>query len=186
MRITGGDARGIPLKAGRNAVARPATDQLREALFSSLGSLTSNAHFLDLFAGTGAYGLEAWSRGAAGGIFVERNRAMAQAVEENINSVARSLKRERDPVQVVLADVTRWSPRQAHRANLIFIDPPYESIATVATDLFKRLPEWLASDGVVVFEMPGGTEVAAPGWECFKRLGKGRRQPSCCFYRLAI
>lgn len=185
MRITGGEARGIPLKAGRNASARPATDRLREAVFSSLGDLTHEARFFDLFAGTGAYGLEAWSRGAMGGVFVEKNRAMQQALKQNVQAVARSLGRSPAALEVVPADVTRWKPRMGERAGLIFVDPPYDLIPAVAPDLFMKFEEWLAPDGVVVFEMRGDTELAPPRWECVKRIGKGRKQPSCCFYRLA-
>ena len=71
MRITGGKARGIPLASPKGDATRPATDQLREAVFSSLGARIEGAQVADLFAGTGAYGLEAMSRGAIGGIFVE-------------------------------------------------------------------------------------------------------------------
>lgn len=183
MRITGGDARGIPLKAGRNAIARPATDQLREAVFSSLGAQTAGARFYDLFAGTGAYGLEAWSRGAVGGVFVEKNRGMAQAIRQNIEAVARSLGKDTNHLQVALADAMRWNPAPDDRAGLIFVDPPYDLIPEVAPPLFRKFQEWLEPEGAVVFEMPGDTELNSPGWECFKRLGKGRRQPSCCFFR---
>lgn len=156
---------------------------MREAVFSSLAGLTPNARFFDLFAGSGAYGLEAWSRGAEGGVFVEKNRGMVEATARNIEGVARSLKREADHLQVVLADVMRWSPREGERAGLIFVDPPYEIIPAVTPSLFGKFRLWLEPGGIVVFEMPGGTEIDLPGWECFKRLGKGRQQPSCCFFR---
>src|SRR5580658_3909094 len=73
VRISGGLARGIELAVPRGGAVRPATDGMRQAVFSSLGSRVEGARFVDLFAGSGAYGLEALSRGASGGTFVERS-----------------------------------------------------------------------------------------------------------------
>ncbi|PWU06051.1 MAG: methyltransferase, partial [Verrucomicrobia bacterium] len=84
MKITGGLAKGIPIKSSTKSTLRPATDYLRQAIFSSLGNLVENASFLDLFAGTGAYGLEAWSRGASGGLFVEKDRLFIPILQSNI------------------------------------------------------------------------------------------------------
>src|ERR1700685_1093985 len=79
MRISGGQARGIELAAPRGNAVRPATDGMRQAVFSSLGSRVEGARFVDLFAGSGAYGLEAFSRGASGGTVVERSaKALAR------------------------------------------------------------------------------------------------------------
>ena len=75
MRITGGLARSIPLILPKGDAVRPATDALRQAVFSSLAARVAGARFLDLFAGSGAYGLEALSRGASSGVFVEKRRA---------------------------------------------------------------------------------------------------------------
>lgn len=91
MRITGGAARGIPLKAPAGDAVRPATDAMRQAVFSSLGGVVVNAYFLDLFAGTGGYGLEALSRGAAGGVFIERNAKAAACLRANLTAVRKSL-----------------------------------------------------------------------------------------------
>jgi len=83
MRISGGIARGVPLAVPKGDAVRPATDGMRQAGLSSLGSRVVGAFFWDLFAGSGAYGLEALSRGAAGGIFVERSpRALAWHQEQ--------------------------------------------------------------------------------------------------------
>lgn len=183
MRITGGRARGIPLRIGKQSTARPATDRLREAVFSSLGTLVSGARFFDLFAGSGAYGLEAWSRGAGGGIFVETNRSMVEAIRQNSKAVANSLTVPVTDVEIAAADATRWGPVPGDRAKVIFIDPPYSMIPDVADVLFPKLGNWIEPDGVVVFEMPGTLDVAPGGWERFKRLGKGRHQPTCCFFR---
>jgi 16S rRNA (guanine966-N2)-methyltransferase len=183
VRITGGKARGIPLRTGKQSVARPATDRLREAVFSSLGERVIGARFFDLFVGSGAYGLEAWSRGAAGGLLVERNRTLVGAIRQNLEAVARSVGEGSGAVEVIAADVTRWTTGPGDRADLIFVDPPYELIPRLAPALFDKFNEWLAPEGMVIFEMPGGIELAPEGWECVKRIGKGRHQPGCCFYQ---
>ncbi len=162
---------------------RPATDAMRQAVFSSLAARVEGARFLDLFAGSGAYGLEALSRGASGGTFVEKDARTADYIRRNIADVCRSLGRAPDDLQVVTADATASLPGPA--PDLVFIDPPYELIASVGPKLFARLDELLAAkaDPVVVFEMPGEEEVSVPGWTCVKRLGKGGRQPTAALFR---
>ena len=81
MRISGGAARGITLVTPKGDATRPATDGMRQAVFSSIASRVPGAWFWDFFAGSGAYGLEAVSRGAAGGIFVEKNAKAAACVQ---------------------------------------------------------------------------------------------------------
>ncbi|HVT73038.1 MAG TPA: RsmD family RNA methyltransferase [Lacunisphaera sp.] len=185
MRITGGDARGIPLVLPRGDTVRPATDALRQAVFSSLASRVPGARFLDLFAGSGAYGLEAFSRGATAGIFLERDPRTAECIRRNIAAVAKSVRRDPGGLQVVTADAT--SAAWGEPPDLVFIDPPYAAIAVVAPRLFARLGELLAGarDPLVVFEMPGEIELAPDGWHCVKRLGKGARQPTACVFRQA-
>ena len=91
MRISGGLARGIELSVPKGDAVRPATDGMRQAVFSSLGPRVAGARFVDLFAGSGAYGLEAFSRGASGGTFVEQNAKAAACLRKNIAAVCRSL-----------------------------------------------------------------------------------------------
>ncbi|HVZ66204.1 MAG TPA: RsmD family RNA methyltransferase [Lacunisphaera sp.] len=185
MRITGGDARGIPLVLPRGDAVRPATDALRQAVFSSLALRVPGARFLDLFAGSGAYGLEAFSRGASAGTFVERDAPTAAYIRRNIAAVAKSVRRDPAALQVITADAT--SAPWGEPPDLVFIDPPYEAIAGLAPKLFARLNEVLAAlpDPLVVFEMPGELELAPTGWRCVKRLGKGARQPTACIFRRA-
>ena len=99
MRITGGQARGIPLTLPKGDRVRPATDALRQAVFSSLAARVPGARFLDLFAGSGAYGLEALSRGASGGVFVEKDARTAGFIRDNITAVCKSLGRTPDGLQ---------------------------------------------------------------------------------------
>lgn len=193
MRISGGGARGIPLIVPRGDAVRPATDGMRQAVFSSLGERVVGARFLDLFAGSGAYGLEAFSRGAAGGVFVEKNAKAAGCVRQNIAAVCRSLQRDvadlvvlqTDAVSVPLGSAAAVVQPANGVPDLVFIDPPYEVIPEIAGLLFARLSEVLAPkpDAIVVFEMPGELELAPAGWTCLKRLGKGVRQPTVAFFR---
>jgi 16S rRNA (guanine966-N2)-methyltransferase len=183
MRITGGQARGIPLLLPKGDATRPATDAMRQAVFSSLAARVGGARFLDLFAGSGAYGLEALSRGAAGGVFVEKNARTADFIRQNITAVCKSLGRTAADLQVVAADATTVMPGEV--PDLVFIDPPYEIIREVAPKLFARLDELLVPkpDALVIFEMPGEVELSPAGWTCVKRLGKGLRQPTVAVFR---
>lgn len=186
MRISGGGARGIPLVAPKGDAVRPATDGLRQAVFSSLGARAAGAHFWDLFAGSGAYGLEAWSRGAAGGVFVEKNARAAACVRTNLAAVGKSLGRATDGLAVIPADALTWNPpATAAWPDLVFVDPPYELIAAAAPVLFAKFTARFAAkrETLVIFEMPGAQTLAPAGWECVKRLGKGARQPSAVFFR---
>ena len=188
MRISGGVARGIPLVVPKGGAVRPATDGMRQAVFSSLGARVNRARFWDLFAGSGAYGLEALSRGAAGGIFVDRNAEAVAAVKRNLSAVSRSLGREVADVEVARADALAWvPPGGAAAADLVFIDPPYEIISEAAPALFARLAQALAAkpEALVIFEMPGETAISPPGWICLNRLGRGTRQPTVAFFRRA-
>lgn len=186
MRISGGAARGIPLATPKGDAVRPATDGMRQAVFSSLGARVAGARFLDLFAGSGAYGLEALSRGAAGGVFVEQNAKAAACVRQNIAAVGKSLGRATDDLVVVQADA-RSVPLggSGELPDLVFIDPPYDIIEDVAPALFARLLETLRPkpEAIVVFEFPGELELAPEGWTLLKRLGKGARQPTVAFFR---
>jgi len=187
MRITGGLARGIELSVPRGDAVRPATDGMRQAVFSSLGGRVVGARFADLFAGSGAYGLDAFSRGAAGGTFVERSPRAAACVRRNIAAVCRSLGKGGEELVAVEADALSLPTGIGAPPDLIFVDPPYSAIGHVAPVLFDRLAGALSPDwkGLVVFEMPGEETLAPRGWACVKRLGRGARQPSVAFFGLA-
>jgi 16S rRNA (guanine966-N2)-methyltransferase len=152
-------------------------------VFSSLAAQVPDARFLDLFAGSGAYGLEAYSRGAAGGVFIESSPRTAAFIRQNIAAVCKSLRRGPGGLDVITADAT--SGPWGIAPDLVFVDPPYDIIPAVAPKIFARLTEFLAgqADPLVVFEMPGELELNPPGWTCLKRLGKGGRQPTACVFK---
>lgn len=185
MRISGGGARGISLAVPAGDGVRPATDGMRQRVFSSLGECVSGAWFLDLFAGSGAYGLEALSRGARGGVFVERNAKAAACVRQNIASVCKSLGRDARDLTVIQGDATMVALTGQMTPDVVFIDPPYDLIPELAQGLFSRLETILAAkpDALVMFELPGELDLAPVGWELVKRLGKGARQPTVAFFR---
>jgi len=185
MRISGGGARGIPLVVPKGDTVRPATDGMRQGVFSSLGARVVGARFLDLFAGSGAYGLEALSRGAAGGVFVEQSAKAAGCVRQNIAAVCKSLGRATGDLAVIQADARTVPITGDGLPDLVFIDPPYRIIGDIAPGLFARLADLLAPkpDALVVFELPGELELAPAGWSLLKRLGKGARQPTVAFFR---
>jgi 16S rRNA (guanine966-N2)-methyltransferase len=161
---------------------------MRQAVFSSLAARVPGARFFDLFAGSGAYGLEALSRGAAGGVFVEKNAKAVACLRANLAAVCKSLgQAERDAAVVLPLDVLS-APLAAQSApDLVFVDPPYAIIEEIAPALFARLTELVKAknDPVIVFEMPGELTLTPPGWTCVKRLGKGAHQPTVCFFKKA-
>jgi 16S rRNA (guanine966-N2)-methyltransferase len=123
MRIVAGSAKGVrlgPVPAG----VRPLSDRAREGLFSSLGHRVAEARVLDLFAGTGATGIEALSRGAAEAVFVDRSAAAVAAVEDNLLR-AKVAERATTIRGEALATLRR-DPRCAGPFDLVLLDPPYE------------------------------------------------------------
>ncbi len=184
VRISGGIARGIELAVPKGDAVRPATDGMRQAVFSSLGQRVVGARFVDLFAGSGAYGLEAFSRGASGGTFVERSAKAAGCLRRNIAAVCRSVGKGGEELVAAEADALSLPAGTGALPDLVFVDPPYEAIGEVGPALFGRLSAALPPDwgGLVVFEMPGEASLEPEGWTCIKRLGRGARQPSVAFF----
>lgn len=186
MRISGGTARGIPIKTTAGNTTRPATDRMREAVFSSLGPGVRDAVFLDLFAGSGAYGLEALSRGAARGTFVEKNPACIACIKANLHAVCRSADRSPEDFQVTRADVLKFSP--AMPPNLIFLDPPYHMIKQMGFGFLQEILHKIShtANTRLVFELPAGFPASCPDLTVLKRLGKpkGPDAPSVVIFGL--
>ena len=184
MRITGGIARSIRLKSPKGDFIRPSTDSSRERLFASLGTRVENCVFLDLFAGTGACGLEALSRGASAGYFVELDRRAAKCIHENLRNVCKALGSISKDCKVFQADALKWRPLSDEKFDIVFVDPPYPLIEKVGPVIFESLGNWIPTDGIVIFEMPAGQEYLPIGWEEFRRLGKrGKGDPTQRFLR---
>lgn len=151
MRITGGAQRGRRLKTPRGLAVRPTADRVREALFSILGQDLSSLRILDLFAGTGACGLEALSRGACYGLFVDQSPEALALLRENILRC-----RVQERATVLAWDLRRGLPLKAlnrHRDfSLVFLDPPYGGGLLQSLLVDTHLDALLSRDGVIVAE----------------------------------
>jgi 16S rRNA (guanine966-N2)-methyltransferase len=162
VRVIGGELRGRRLAAPSDPAVRPTSDRVREAIFDILFSRggVEGAQVVDLFAGSGALGIEALSRGAASVTFVERHPGALAAIRANLDSVGLPEAERDGDATVVRADVDSWVTTTASRYDLALVDPPY------------RYQEW----GTLVPRLPAdlavlesGTEIALPeGWVVIK------------------
>lgn len=149
MRIVAGSARGSRLAPVPPGV-RPTSDRVRESLFNALGQFFEGGSVLDLYAGTGALGIEALSRGVGRARFVEKNGRVAATIRENLRRTGLEAGAE-----VVRGDVHRELERlrkDGRQYNLIFLDPPYRIAATEVEGVLSRLGALLAPGGRVVVE----------------------------------
>ena len=170
MRIVAGSARGRKLVAPEGADTRPTSDRVREAVFNALYSqddAVAGATVVDLFAGTGALGLEAHSRGAAHVTFVERNPRALGVLEQNIAGTGA----DRTALTVVRADALDWLARlgDSQRFDLALLDPPYDF--TAWPDLLAALPATLA---VIETNRDVASGIGAnAGWEVIRQRRYG-------------
>jgi 16S rRNA (guanine966-N2)-methyltransferase len=155
MRIVAGSRKGARIFAPKGRDTRPTSDRVREAAFSILGSV-DGLTVLDLFAGSGALGLEALSRGAASATFVESDPAALEAIERNL------AKLELERARVVRSDAVKHLARTPERYDLVFLDPPYEMVESLRMPLAEHLPRVLADGGLVVFETAAGVQPDLP------------------------
>lgn len=172
MRVIAGSAKGVRLAPVPRGV-RPVSDRAREGLFSSLAAEVPGARVLDLFAGTGALGIEALSRGAERATFVERNPPALQALRENL---ART--RLGDRAEVVAGDATRFVARGGEGGgfDLALADPPYDATSELVESLLRALAEgWVRDGGAVVVtrRRADSTLVIPVEWWASKRLEYG-------------
>jgi 16S rRNA (guanine966-N2)-methyltransferase len=144
LRVVAGRFKGRRLAAPRGTRTRPTADRVREALFSMLGDV-GGARVLDLYAGSGALGIEALSRGAGSAVFVERDAKAVAAIERNLAAVGVE-------ETLVRQDVERFLARADGAFDLVFCDPPYDSAARLAGPLAEHLPALCAEDARIVTE----------------------------------
>ena len=163
-RIIAGSAKGRTLAVPKSGT-RPTSERVREALFSRLDHMNvlEGATVLDLFAGTGALGLEALSRGAARATLVEKASAAARVVSANVRATGL-------PARVVTADVRAYLGARSGEAlmgenDLVFIDPPYDIPEGDMTTVLSALAPWVGPDSLIVVER--STRAPAPTWPPF-------------------
>jgi 16S rRNA (guanine966-N2)-methyltransferase len=145
VRVVAGAFKGRRLQAPKGRRTRPTADRVREALFSALGDV-EGAAVLDLFAGSGALGIEALSRGAASALFVDVDARAVAAIRRNLEAVGAVARVQRRDVAAFL------SRSGGGTYDLVFVDPPYDSAPRVAGALSEGLPALLADDARIVTE----------------------------------
>jgi 16S rRNA (guanine966-N2)-methyltransferase len=167
MRVVAGTLRGRPIVAPEGEGTRPTTDRAREATFNSLVSLgaVEDAKVIDLFAGSGAMGIEALSRGAASCAFLERDRKALDSIRHNVKTLQLA-----DNTTVLSGDVMT-NVVALRNVDLVLADPPYDFDRWA--DLLTVLNLVIAPGGVVVTE--SGREIQPPeGWEAIRSKRYGR------------
>jgi len=172
MRIIAGAWRGRPLKAPAGQGTRPTADRTRETLFSMLVSRVGSFEGLriaDLYAGSGALGLEALSRGAAHATLVENDAGALATIRANIAALQAGDRTEVRPLPVATLP-------HAQSFDMIFADPPYAPGSGTAVVEAVRAAGWLAEGGWLAIETAAGDEVDAGGWriEAERRVGRAR------------
>lgn len=168
-RVIAGAARGTVLRWPKSGGTRPTTGRLRESLFSMLqAAQVSFDSVLDLYAGSGALGIEALSRGALEATFVESDARAASVIRENLRLV-----RMEDRARVHVARVGRWRPPEGARYTLVLADPPYDDAAPWAA-VETAVQGALAEDAAVVVERNARSE--APDSLAGRPLWRDRRQ----------
>jgi 16S rRNA (guanine966-N2)-methyltransferase len=176
MRIVGGRLRGRTLAGPRNQAIRPTSDRLRESLFNILahafGDPVADARVLDLFAGTGALGLEAMSRGAAFALFVDDGAEARALIRQNVEALGLG-----GATRIFRRDATRLgAAHPVEPFSLAFLDPPYGKGLAEKALVSARDGGWLVPDALVVVEEAADAKFAAP--EGFAELERRRYDDS--------
>jgi 16S rRNA (guanine966-N2)-methyltransferase len=178
MRVISGSAGSIPLRTSSHDV-RPTMDMVREAIFSALGNFVIGARVLDLFAGSGAFGIEALSRGAAEAVFVDNHPKAIESIQFN-------LAKTRLKGKVIRQDAFGFLKRFDGTFNLIFADPPYarrpghRNYALELVEL-KELSTVIDPEGILVLERyPEKTGLNSSVWEVTRAKKYGKTEVVFC------
>jgi len=158
VRVIAGSRKGHKLSAPPGLDTRPTSDRVRENVFNLIGPV-DGARVLDLFAGSGALGIEALSRGAASAVFVERDPDALATIDRNLDRLRLTGAR------VVRGDVLRTIAQEVAagaKYDLVLVDPPYGMLTEIQPRLAHHLPPLLAPDGLLVVETDARTEPELP------------------------
>ena len=175
MRVTAGKHRGRKLAVPAGSEVRPTSDRARQALFNILehgglgddgGSPVRDAHILDAFAGSGALGLEALSRGAASATFMETAAPALDAIRQNVEAC-----REEDMAEILRADATR-PPKARFTCGIVFLDPPYHRNLAAPALTALAAAGWLAESAICCVELAADEDFSPP--EGFEMLDERR------------
>lgn len=182
MRVIGGEFRSRRLKSIPGDHVRPTPDRLRESLFNILAPRIEDAVFLDAYAGTGAVGIEALSRGAARAIFIEKNKAAAELIQENLKVLGLTSR-----AQVLKGSAQLMLPR--YHADLIFVDPPYHLASEY--DLSLSILGQVNDDALIIVQHASHhtlvddygtlkrTRIAKQGSNCLSFYKRETEKPGC-------
>ncbi|HEY9163871.1 MAG TPA: 16S rRNA (guanine(966)-N(2))-methyltransferase RsmD [Magnetovibrio sp.] len=184
MRIVGGKHKGRPLHAPKGSNTRPTSDRAREAIFNVLahgvdGPDLRGACVLDVFAGTGALGLEALSRGAAHATFVEVDRTAARILKDNIQTL-----NETANARVIERPAVRIGPAPNGPVDIVFLDAPYEQNLTEPALNVLAQNGWLQDGTLIMAEVAANEPLATPpGFEVLKEKAYGAARAVFLAYR---
>jgi 16S rRNA (guanine966-N2)-methyltransferase len=156
MRIIAGSRKGHRIDAPKGLATRPTSDRVRENVFNLVQAWVPDAVVLDLFAGSGAMGIEALSRGAERAVFVEAHVDACRVIDRNLEKLRLT------GAHVVCNDVVRFLANDTRTYDLIFCDPPYDEFATLEPSLARYLPRLLADGGLLVLETAAKTDPELP------------------------
>jgi 16S rRNA (guanine966-N2)-methyltransferase len=165
VRIIGGEWRSRVLKFPDAIGLRPTPDRVRETVFNWLGQRLDGKVCLDLFAGSGALGFEALSRGAASVVMVERSHTIAKTLHENAQHLSA------EAAEIVNADAMQYLRGSNRHFDIVFLDPPFKQ--SLLTPILALLPPRLAADGCVYMECEPGIEPGDP-WQILKQGRAGQ------------
>ena len=165
IRVIGGTLRNSRIEVPDLPGLRPTSDRVRETLFNWLQPVVEGSRCLDLYAGTGALGIEALSRGAAAVTFIEREPRLAAALKAN-------LARLKVAGEVLTDDAARWLQGPARPFDLVLLDPPFALDAWADTARVLEKGGWLAAHGWIYVESPRSTAFSLPGNWLLHRQGQ--------------
>jgi 16S rRNA (guanine966-N2)-methyltransferase len=169
VRIIAGSRKGHRIDAPPGRATRPTSDRVRENVFNLVQGWVEDASVLDLFAGSGAMGIEALSRGAARAVFVESGRDACRAIERNLDKLRLA------GAELVCRDVAQYLATEMRRFDLVFCDPPYDEYDTLEPTLARYLPKLLEEDGLLVLETAAKHEPDLPlEQRTSRRYGRAR------------
>ncbi len=167
FRIIGGEWRRRRLAFVTDRDVRPSPDRVRETLFNWLAPMIAGTRCLDLFAGSGALGLEALSRGAAHAVFVDRERSVIEKIRAHLTSLGGASRAE-----LTQADAAQYLRQTSGSFDIVFLDPPYRQ--GLVASLLEQLSARLSADHRVYIETETPPPALPPGWEILKSARAGQ------------
>ncbi len=179
MKVTGGIYKGRFLKAATGLVSRPTTDKIRQSIFNILMNDIEDQEVLDIFAGSGALGIEAISRGAVSAIFVEQGFHQADAIKANLKSLGLSSRLIRSDFRAAC----RLLNEEGKQFDLIFADPPYDKFNPDNVAEVVAQYNLLRQDGFLIIEHKFGVEITDNRFKLLKRRKFG--QTEVTFYAIS-